>query len=172
MQNNSVIHNAILNSDVTAFCDIVKFKSTRRKRISALILIALSTTSLSFPGTALASEILLGSYIKVGVNDKGTLGVGGNTSPGILYDGAGTGTFNSAYDYLTPGTPFEGFTVSGNSGSAFSATNNNSSLGSAAISGTLTAYNGAAYNGTTYDHSGISAPRRRWRWSRPGAGRR
>jgi uncharacterized protein with beta-barrel porin domain len=104
---------------------------------------------------ASASEILIGGYIKVGVNDKGTLGVGGNTSPGILYDGAGTGTFNSAYDYLTPGTPFEGFTLSGNSGSAFSATNNNSSLGSAAISGTLTAYNGAAYNGTTYDNRAV-----------------
>lgn len=121
------------------------------KSLAALLV----TTSLTCAFPANASEILSGNYIKIGVNDKGTLGVGGSTSPGILYDGTGTGTFNSAYDYLTPGSPFEGFTITGNSGSAFSATNNNASLGSAAISGTLTAYNGAAYNGTTYDNRAI-----------------
>ena len=56
--------------------------------------------------------ILENSYIRAGVNGTaGTLGSGGNTSPGLLYDSTGTGTFNTGYDYLTPGSPFDGFAV-------------------------------------------------------------
>ncbi|WP_395398009.1 autotransporter domain-containing protein [Novosphingobium sp. BL-8A] len=96
-------------------------------------------------------QVLAGDYIEIGLNDQGTLGFGGSTSPGILYDGTGTGTFNTAYDYLTPGAPFEGFTIQGTKGStAFSYVNNND--GPTAITGgTLTNYNGVEYNGTTYD---------------------
>ena len=51
-------------------------------------------------------------YIKAGVNEStGTLGSGGNTDPGLQYDNTGTSTFNSAYDYLTPGSPYEGWAV-------------------------------------------------------------
>ena len=56
--------------------------------------------------------VLENDYVKAGVNGlKGTLGSGGNTSPGLLYDSTGTGTFNTSYDYLTPGSPFDGFSV-------------------------------------------------------------
>lgn len=59
-----------------------------------------------------ANSILINEYVKAGVNETtGTLGSGGNTSPGLLYDNTGSGTFNTSYDYLTPGTPFDGFTV-------------------------------------------------------------
>ena len=137
--------------------------SARRAQISdvsRLVLVAAAGLALGLPTVAAAapapaSEILTGDYIKIGLNDKGTLGVNASTSPGVLYDGTGTGTFNPAYDYLTPGTPFEGFTVSGTAGADFTATNNNSALGSAAISGVLTSYNGVAHDGVTNDNRAV-----------------
>jgi len=108
-------------------------------------------TALS-PCAMAASMVLTGNYIKIGVNDAGTLGYNGRTSPGILYDGTGTGTFNTSYDYLTPGTPFEGFAVKGTGSSAFNVSNNNTSVGSPQVSGTLTDYSGVAHGGSTYDN--------------------
>ncbi|QSR19943.1 autotransporter domain-containing protein [Novosphingobium sp. KA1] len=97
------------------------------------------------------SQVLAGDYITIGLNEKGTLGYNGGVSPGILYDGTGTGTFNASYDYLTPGSPFEGFVVAGTGGgSAFSISNNNA-FTATITGGTLTNYNGVEYNGTTYD---------------------
>lgn len=59
-----------------------------------------------------ANVILQNEYVKAGVNETtGTLGSGGNTSPGLLYDSTGSSTFNTSYDYLTPGSPFEGWAV-------------------------------------------------------------
>lgn len=59
-----------------------------------------------------ANGILINEWVKAGVNETtGTFGSGGNTPPGLQYDGTGTGTFNNAYDYLTPGSPFDGFSV-------------------------------------------------------------
>lgn len=60
------------------------------------------------PGDSLVLE---GDYIRTGVSNNGTLGVGGNTSPGYIFDATGTGDFNTANDYLTPGSPHEGFSV-------------------------------------------------------------
>ena len=101
------------------------------------------------------SQVLAGDYITIGLNEKGTLGYNGGVSPGILYDGTGTGTFNTSYDYLTPGSPFEGFVVAGTGGgSAFSIGNNNA-FTATITGGTLTNYNGAEYNGTTYDRRAV-----------------
>jgi hypothetical protein len=56
--------------------------------------------------------VLQNEYVRAGVNNiTGTLGSGGNTNPGLQYDNTGTSTFNPSYDYLTPGSPFEGFTI-------------------------------------------------------------
>lgn len=58
------------------------------------------------------NAILQNEYIRAGVNQTtGTFGSGGNTSPGLLYNAAGSGTFNTSYDYLTPGSPFDGFSL-------------------------------------------------------------
>lgn len=120
---------------------------------------ALASTAIAAalaPAAHAQSLVLQGDYLKIGLNDKGTLGTGGSVQPGILYDGAGTGTFNPAYDYLTPGSPMEGFVLQGTtSGGAFTATNSNASLGSAQISGTLTDYSGVAHGGSTFDQRAV-----------------
>ena len=72
---------------------------------------ALADTS-SMSTTATGMGVLENDYVKAGVNGTaGTLGSGGNTSPGLLYDSTGSGTFNTSYDYLTPGSPFDGFAI-------------------------------------------------------------
>ena len=99
---------------------------------------------------------LTGDYIKIGVSDYGTIGSKGNTSPGMLYDNTGTRTFNTSYDYLTPGTPFEGFTVKYTNGSGTTVTQANNNTGSIAITGgILTNYSGVAYGDTTFDNRAI-----------------
>lgn len=85
-----------------------------RFRIAARAMLAAVLAGGGILSSVAASDslILQGNYIRTGVSSNGTLGVGGNTSPGFVFDASGTGTFNPANDYLTPGSPFEGFSVS------------------------------------------------------------
>jgi len=89
----------------------------KRKLLASAVLAALlSTTALadtsSMNGSVAGMGILENDYVRAGVNGTtGTLGSGGNTSPGLLYDSTGSGTFDTSYDYLTPGSPFDGFSV-------------------------------------------------------------
>ena len=81
---------------------------------ASLLACLLSTTALADTSSIQANDmgLLENDYIRAGVNkDKGTLGSGGSMSPGLLYDSTGSGTFDTSYDYLTPGTPFDGFSV-------------------------------------------------------------
>ena len=107
----------------------------KKQLIATIVAAMLSASAIA------GNEILVNEYIKAGVNEtSGTLGSGGNTSPGLLYDSTGTGTFNTSYDYLTPGTPFEGFSVKGLNSSntvLFSTSNNNASyMSTSPITGT------------------------------------
>lgn len=73
-----------------------------KKVISSIVMIC---------SIASATPIIMESgYIKAGVSDDGTFGVGGTTSPGILFDENGTGNYIED-DYLTPGNPYEFFSV-------------------------------------------------------------
>ena len=117
------------------------------------------TATVNFP-TPVSTIDAAGSYVRFGMNNFGTIGSGGNTSPGLLFDSTGTGTFNTSYDYLTPGSPFDGFTVKAlnSDGTAhFEYSNNNQDVqwGSAGISGYLYDFSGVAYRGNTYDHRGV-----------------
>ena len=120
-----------------------------------------AASALLMGSSAIAAPLVLeGNYVKIGVNDAGTVGSGGNTSPGILYDSTGTATFNPAYDYLTPGSPFEGWTVKGidTDGTTvlFNYGNNNASYASVnVITGTLVDYSGVSYRGLTFDNRAV-----------------
>jgi hypothetical protein len=124
------------------------------KAIVAFILFVAATESLS------QNVIIENEYVRAGVNlSTGTLGSGGSTRPGLQYDNTGTRTFPCAScqgDYLTPGTPFEGFTVrlEDSSGTLVRTyTNNNTgsrSITTGAWVGTPTA-SSATWSATTSD---------------------
>ncbi|MDZ4373649.1 MAG: autotransporter domain-containing protein, partial [Phenylobacterium sp.] len=141
----------VARSGAEVFGQILPASNWRGQRLAAALLAGTALTVIAAPALA-QSTVMQGDYLKMGVNEQGTLGTGGSVRPGILYDGTGTGTFNPDYDYLTPGSPMEGFVLKGaSSGGAFTATNNNSALGSASIAGGFTTHNGTEYEGTTFD---------------------
>ena len=53
---------------------------------------------------------LTGNYLEVGISDYGTFGSDGNVEPGILHDPTGKQNFG-VNDYLTPGSPHDGFAI-------------------------------------------------------------
>lgn len=124
-----------------------------KRTIAAIVTASLFTTQ----AWAAATITLQGNYVKIGTSDYGTIGSKSNTPPGMLYDNTGTGTFNSAYDYLTPGTPFEGWTVKfTNTDTSAEVSNTNNNTGAISVTGgTLTDYSGTAYNGTTFDKRSV-----------------
>lgn len=90
-------------------------------KLGAVAVIALLGTT-----AATATPIALtGNYIKVGISDRGTLGSNGSASPGLLHDPKGTRNFG-VNDYLTPGSPHDGYSLFTNQGNG-SADNNGAS---------------------------------------------
>jgi hypothetical protein len=86
----------------------------KKKLIAAAVAAVLSASvhaqTASVTGTGMG--LLQNDWVKAGVNtNTGTLGSGGGASPGLLFDPTGTGTFNPSFDYLTPGSPFDGFSL-------------------------------------------------------------
>lgn len=124
---------------------------------ASLLAMLLSSTALadtsSMSTTATGMGVLENDYVKAGVNGTaGTLGSGGNTSPGLLYDSTGTGTFNTSYDYLTPGSPFDGFAIKID---GVNTTNNNGGSNSWSDADGLTDGDGTlTWTGTNAAHSG------------------
>jgi len=73
----------------------------------------------AFSASASAQVVISGKYLEVGVNNGGSLitfdGTGAyGVGTGIQFDPTGTGTFNSAKDIVTPGTPFAFYSVGAN----------------------------------------------------------
>jgi len=129
-----------------------------RRTISAAMMAALisgpalADTS-SMNGSVTGMGILENDYVKAGVNGtSGTFGSGGNTSPGLQYDSSGTGTFNPSYDYLTPGSPFDGWSIKID---GTNSTNNNAGGATWTDSDGLTdGTNSFTWQGTNASHSG------------------
>lgn len=100
---------------------------------------ALAAFSIFVATTAISQNVIIeNEYVRAGVNlSTGTLGSGGGTRPGLQYDNTGTGTFpcdSCQGDYLTPGSPFEGFTVRlEDSGGTLVSTYTNNNTGSRSI---------------------------------------
>lgn len=124
-----------------------------------LIAALLATTSMtaiadtsSMNGGVSGMGILENDYVKAGVNGTtGTFGSGGNTSPGLLFDSTGTGSFNTGYDYLTPGSPFDGWSIKID---GVNTTNNNASSASWTDSDGLSdTTDGFAWQGTNSDYA-------------------
>lgn len=113
-----------------------------KKTIIATIVALMASGALadtaSITGTGMG--LLQNEWVKAGVNtNTGTLGSGGSTSPGLLYDPTGTGTFNPSFDYLTPGAPFDGFSLKVD---GVNKANNNMGSAGIAKTGGLTLSNG------------------------------
>lgn len=70
-----------------------------------------ASTVLTAAVPAAAQVIEEGRFMRVGFGVRGTLGYGGTASPGLIHDPSGTRSFNPSTDYITPGTPHEGFGV-------------------------------------------------------------
>lgn len=122
--------------------------------------LAVASALLMGAPTAIAGNVTLeGNCVKIGTSDRGTIGSQGNTSPGILYDSTCTSTFNPSYDYLTPGSPFEGWTVRGKDGSTVLFNNSNNNTGgfgqSDPVTGTNVDYSGVSYRGVTFDNRAV-----------------
>ena len=126
----------------------------------SLLSVLLTTTVIadtsSMNAGAPSMGILENDYVRAGVNGtSGTFGSGGSTRPGLQYDSAGTGTFpadSAQGDYLTPGSPFDGFSlkIDGTNSS-----NNNGRSNSWADADGLTDGAGTfTWTGTNADHSG------------------
>ncbi len=113
-----------------------------KKTIIATIVAAMVSASAFAQTASLQGSgmgLLQNDWVKAGVNtNTGTLGSGGGTSPGLLFDPSGTGTFNPSYDYLTPGSPFDGFSLKVNTENK---TNNNTGMVGIAKTGGLTLSN-------------------------------
>ena len=86
---------------------------TRRPALRSLRLAAYLACSVL--GAALqtawaAPVVIQNQFLRVGINEIGTLGANGAAGPGILYDHTGSGNFNHP-DLLLPHTPVEGFVM-------------------------------------------------------------
>lgn len=116
---------------------------------------ALADTS-TMSTTATGMGVLENDYVKAGVNGTaGTFGSGGSTRPGLQFDSTGSGTFpadSAQGDYLTPGSPFDGFALKIDGTN--SSNNNSGSSAWTDADGLTDTTDGFVWAGTNSAHSG------------------
>jgi len=78
-------------------------KKTLLSAVASALLVA-------YTAPAMADVTLVGDYLKVGVNNGGSL-IDFATFTGLQFDPTGTGNFNSAHDIVTPGSPFAFYSI-------------------------------------------------------------
>jgi len=106
-----------------------------------LALLGATALALMAGGVSAAPLTLTGNYLNVGISDRGTFGSNGNTPPGLQHDPTGTQNFG-VNDYLTPGSPHDGFGLSSTQyGWTSAAANSNNNYG---FTGSYTAFGVAA----------------------------
>ena len=128
--------------------------------IATLMAALLSTTALAdtstMSATATGMGVLENDYVKAGVNGTaGTFGSGGSTRPGLQFDSTGSGTFpadSAQGDYLTPGSPFDGFALKIDGTN--SSNNNSGSSAWTDADGLTDTTDGFVWTGTNSAHSG------------------
>lgn len=106
-----------------------------------------------YGASAMATPVVLeNGYVQAGVSDFGTLGSNGSTPPGILYDKTGSASYG-INDFLTPGTPFEGFYITTASGTGNGGANNTFYSGFGSSSPTSLSATSATWSGSngTFD---------------------
>nr|WP_229258826.1 PEPxxWA-CTERM sorting domain-containing protein [Duganella flavida] len=101
--------------------------------------------------SAMADVTVSGDYLKFGVGNNGSL-IDFTTFTGLQYDPTGTGTFTSATDFLTPGSPFAFYSIGVGGSSATASVYGGNPFGSStadfSLSGTTyVATSGGTYNG-------------------------
>jgi hypothetical protein len=110
--------------------------------------LALAIATMSMIGVAEATPVVIqNGTVRAGVSDYGTLGSNDNTPPGILFDSTGSSSYG-INDFLTPGTPFEGFYITTSTGLGNGGSNNSSDSGFGFSSPTSTSASSATWTGS------------------------
>jgi hypothetical protein len=97
--------------------------------------------------------ILQNESVKVGINRQtGSFGSGKSNSPGILFDPDGGGSFDTSYDFLTPGVAFDGQSIKID-GTNYRNNNSSSRIGITASSDLVNELNTLTWNGSLVNDS-------------------
>jgi hypothetical protein len=120
--------------------------TTLSTKMVSMTLMGIVGSVLAMPALAVPA-LMQDGYVKAGVSDYGTLGSNAGTSPGILYDSTGTGSYG-INDFLTPGSPFEGFYVTTATGLGSGGSNNTGYAGFGITSPTSITGSSATWSGT------------------------
>lgn len=97
------------------------------KHLFGSLAMLLSMSGAAVAGPVITPVILEGNYIRTTIGYYGTLG-NGYVAPGLQYDASGAGSFSGG-DFLTPGSPWDYFTVKADQTGGVTGNNNDPGAG-------------------------------------------